>query len=147
MAPRQDEGVDESDTRTRLARGGESQGLASEPAASPGSSEAAAPGNDGVSDQATTAPASKSSDEVTATPSVRAPPPPPGFLVVEQARDDEGGPIRVSVDDRLRGRTPIRIELAPGEHDIAFSREGKRRFLKVVIESDEDTEIVATVPE
>jgi hypothetical protein len=69
-----------------------------------------------------------------------------GFLVVDKSPNDDEGPIKVSVNQRLKGRTPIRIELAPGSYDIAFSREGKRRFRKVTVVSNREIEMVATVP-
>jgi CheY-like chemotaxis protein len=75
-----------------------------------------------------------------------APEEPPGYLAVDKSPSDEGGPIRVSVDNRLKGTTPLRIELVPGPHDVAFSREGKRRFKTITIVSDQDTEMVAKVP-
>ena len=71
----------------------------------------------------------------------------PGFLVVEQSPKDTGDAIKVSVDKRVRGRTPIRIELAPGRHDVVFSRDGKRKYKKAIIVSGEETELTATVPE
>jgi hypothetical protein len=70
----------------------------------------------------------------------------PGFLVVDKSSTDDGGPIKVSVNQRVKGRTPLRIELAPGSYDIAFSREGKRRFKQVTVVSNQETEMVATVP-
>jgi PleD family two-component response regulator len=70
----------------------------------------------------------------------------PGFLVVDKSSTDDGGPIKVSVNQRLKGRTPLRIELAPGSYDIAFSRKGKRRFKKVTVVSNQESEMVATVP-
>jgi hypothetical protein len=84
--------------------------------------------------------------ETKAEKAAAAPEQAPGFLVVDKSSKDQGGPIKVSVNQRLKGRTPLRIELAPGSYDLAFSREGKRRFKKVTIVSNQETKMVATVP-
>ncbi|MCP4199331.1 MAG: response regulator, partial [Proteobacteria bacterium] len=88
----------------------------------------------------------KPAEEISAEKAVAAPEEAPGILVVDKSPKDEGGPIKVSVNKRVKGRTPVRIELAPGSYDIAFSREGKRRFKKVTIVSNQEVEMVATVP-
>ncbi len=69
----------------------------------------------------------------------------PGVLSIAQPADDSL-PIRVSVDNRVKGRAPIKLDLSPGEHHIAFSRDGKRSFRTVIIESKKTKKITAKVP-
>jgi CheY-like chemotaxis protein len=91
-------------------------------------------------------PAKETKPEKVEEKAVAAPEEPPGYLVVDKSPKDDGGPIRVSVNQRLKGKTPVTIELAPGTYDIAFSRDGKRSFKTITIVSKEETVMVARVP-
>ena len=69
----------------------------------------------------------------------------PGILSVTQ-RSWDTKRIRVTVNNRLRGKTPLKLELEPGKYDIVFSRKGNRSFRKVVIKPGQTTTMVARVP-
>ena len=53
--------------------------------------------------------------------------------------------VKVSVNTRFRGRSPLKLELPPGKYDITFSRDGKRSFRRAVIESGKTLEIYARI--
>jgi hypothetical protein len=100
-----------------------------EPAPEPAAAAGDAPAEDKVADKPETAPA-----EI------------PGKVIMKAGRGDRGGPIKVSVDKRTVGNTPLELELKPGKYDIVFSRDGKRKFKRITVESGQETKLTASVP-
>jgi len=69
-----------------------------------------------------------------------------GTLKVTKPSDATGA-IRVSVDGKLRGRAPLRVQLPPGLHEIVFSHNGKRTMRMVSIQTGQTKTIEAKVPQ
>ncbi|MDJ0761630.1 MAG: response regulator [Myxococcota bacterium] len=103
-----------------------------------GSADSRLRGNDNfeTSETPSTGKDSKTTDESPATT---------GVLYIKQPSDAPGR-IKISVDGRVRGRSPIKLKLSPGLHEIVYSYQGRRIFKKVTIQANQRKEIIAEVP-
>lgn len=67
-----------------------------------------------------------------------------GTLVVA-APADAPGPIKVAVDGKARGNAPVKVDLAPGLHEVTFTFGGERTIRMVSIKADQTKNITAKV--
>ena len=68
-----------------------------------------------------------------------------GTLVVKSPA--EGGSVLVMVDGISRGKTPARIKLSPGLHEVVFMKDGKKKIRMVPIRPDATKTVTAVIPE
>ena len=67
-----------------------------------------------------------------------------GTLVVKSPAD---GPVLVMVDGISRGKSPAKVKLSPGLHEVTFMKDGKKKIRMVPIRPDATKTITAVIPE